>query len=155
MDRITLKSGLSGFVILDEILDAGPDTITGCRSFERAAPYLGIEALAQLGAYHVRFLCDFEKHAFLLGVKSCSLPRANELNGRFRLFGRTLSRSSSAFAHHLTATGEDGTAIEGEFLFALAGYSEAGFNRDILRDHYRKVFSCLRNTHHAVLSTHH
>ena len=145
MDRITVRSNLPGFVLLDEISDVGPETITGFRRFDRAQPYLPIEALAQLGAYHARFLADFEKHAFLLGVKRCSLPPVDELTGGYQLFGILESRSSSAFSHRLTATGEGGTTIEGEFLFALIDYGEAGFNRDILRDRYRKVFSCLRS----------
>ncbi|MFZ2444714.1 MAG: hypothetical protein WAW37_00010 [Syntrophobacteraceae bacterium] len=145
MDRIVLRSGLSGFVLLDEIRDAGPDTVTGCKRFERAPLYLGIEALAQLGAFHVRYLVDFAKHAFLLGVKRCSLPPVEELDGPFRLSGKLESRSSAAFSYRLGGVGEGGTAMEGEFLFALAEYDGAGFGADILRAHYRKVFSCLRS----------
>ncbi len=144
MDIIAIRSDLSGFVMLDGILDAGPDFIEGFKRLDRAPLYLAIEALAQLGAFHVRYLVDFQKHAFLLGIKSCSLPPQVELSGNCKLFGKLESRGSSAFSYRLTANLEDGAAINGEFMFALAEYGESGFNRDILQSHYRKVFSCLK-----------
>lgn len=145
MGGIAIRSNLPGFVMLDGIREVGPDFITGFKRFDRAPLYLCIEALAQIGAFHARFLVDFQKHAFLLGVKSCALPSNDELSGEYQFIGRLDSRSSSAFSYSLTATGEDGASMEGEFLFALADYGEAGFNRDILQAHYRKVFSCLRS----------
>ncbi len=145
MDPIVIRSNLSGFVMLDEIVDAGPDSIEGFKQLDRAPVYLGVETLAQLGAFHVRYLIDFQKHAFLLGIKSCLLPQKGELSGNCRLVGRLESRSSSAFSYRLTATVEDEAAIDGEFMFALAEYGESGFNRDILQSHYRKVFSCLKS----------
>ncbi|MEN6437797.1 MAG: hypothetical protein ABFD97_04385 [Syntrophobacter sp.] len=145
MERIVLRSGLSGFVLLDEISDAGPDSVKGSRRFESAPPWLGIEALAQLGAYHVRFLCGFEKHAFLLGVKRCVLPRARDLSGSWRLSGTLKNRSSSAYSYDLTATGPDEATLGGEFLFATTEYDDGVPREDILRAHYEKVFSCLRS----------
>jgi len=145
MERIVLRSGLSGFVLLDEISHAGPDSVKGSKRFESAPPWLGIEALAQLGAYHVRFLCGFEKHAFLLGVKHCVLPRRPELTGPWRLSGTLGSRSSSAFSYDLTGTGPDEDILRGEFLFATAEYDGDALREDILRTHYEKVFSCLRS----------
>jgi hypothetical protein len=145
MERIVLHSGLSGFVLIDSVTVADCTTIVGHKKYVHAPLYLGIESLAQLGAYHVRFLADFEKHAFLLGVKRCSMPSGKELNGCFQLHGNLLGKGSSAYSYGLRATGGNGTEIEGEFLFAVVDYDETTFNRSILREHYRKVFSCLRN----------
>lgn len=140
-----MNSGLSGFVLLDEISHAGPDSIKGSRRFESAPLYLGIESLAQLGAYHVRFLCGFRKHAFLLGVKRCELPSQTELTGSWTLAGKLVSRSSSAFSYELIGTGPGQARFRGEFLFATAEYNSDVLREDILKVHYEKVFSCLRS----------
>ncbi len=142
---LAVRSGLSGFVLLDEICEAGPEAMTARKRFDNAPLYLGIEALAQLGAFHVRTLVDFEKHAFLLAVRRCSLPAVHWLSGAFRLDARLTSRSSSAFSYDLFAAGENGAEMEGEFLFALCEYDSAGLDGNILRAHYKRVFSCLRN----------
>jgi hypothetical protein len=145
MERIILNSGLPGIILLDAITDADSTAIAGRKQFRHAPQYLGIESLAQLGAYHVRFLTNFEKHAFLLGVKHCALPSGKELHGPFRIFGNLLGKGSSSYSYRLRAAGDDATGIEGEFLFAAVDYDET-FKRDILREHYRKVFSCLKNS---------
>ena len=146
MERIILNLGLEGFVLIDAITDVDSWSITGRKQFLHAPPYFAVESLAQLGAYHVRFLMDFERHAFLLGVKHCDLPSAKELHGTFRITGNLLARGSSAYSCELRATGYDSTEIEGEFLFGVVDYDESGFKKDILREHYRKVFSCLKNS---------
>jgi len=145
VERIVLNSGLEGFILLDEIQDAGADSITAGKLFDLAPAYLCIEAMAQLGAYHVRYIGNFERHAFLLGVKRCSLPAEDLLSGYFRLHGKLESRSSSAFSYLISATGENGTEMEGEFLFAAVDYDGAALRREILRPHYEKVFACLRS----------
>ena len=145
MERIALGSELGGFVLLDAIPQIGPDTITGYRHFEGAQNYLGIEALAQLGAYHVRYLCGFEKHAFLLGIKRCAMSIGQHVSGSFKLSGELVSRSACAFSYNLRAVGQNKDGIEGEFLFSVVEYDETHFKKEVLREHYRKVFSCLRS----------
>ncbi|MEM5786210.1 MAG: hypothetical protein AAGU11_02755 [Syntrophobacteraceae bacterium] len=144
MARIIVRSGLPGFVLLDSIHEAGPLSISGHKRFNRSPHYCAIEALAQLGAFHVRFLNDFAKHAFLLAVKRCSLPAVRELTGDWMLSGKLASRSSSAFSYELSAVGDTGETMEGEFLFSVAEYDGTLFKEEIMVRHYRKVFSCLR-----------
>lgn len=144
MERIVVNSGLDGFILLDAIGEAGPDAITGYKRFRGEPIHLGIESLAQLGAFHIRYLTDFDKHAFLLGIKRCVMPAGEKLNGSFTLSGDLISRSSSAFSYRLRAVREGETAIEGEFLFAVIEYDEEGFRRNTLREHYQRVFSCLK-----------
>ena len=146
MERIILNSGLPGIVLIDAVTDADSAAIAGRKLFRHAPLYHGIESLAQLGAYHVRFITDFEKHAFLLGVKHCALPSRKELHSTFRIFGNLLGKGSSSYSYRLRAVGDDATEIAGEFLFAAVDYDETDFKRDILREHYRKVFSCLKNS---------
>ncbi len=146
MESIVLNSGLDGFVLLDAITESGSEAITGYKRFTGAPVHLGIESLAQLGALHVRILTDFEKHAFLLSIKRCSMRDGQELNGCLRLSGDLISRSTSAFSYRLRAMGDGGeTVIEGEFLFAVVDYDDNGFKRDALREHYQRVFSCLKH----------
>ena len=146
-NRLIINTGLPGFVLIDGITEAGAENISGIKDFAAAPVYLGIESLAQLGAYHVRFLTRFERHAFLLKITCCKMPEDEVLNGRYLLYGTLISQSESAFAYKLQAKKgalSDETCIEGEFLYATVDYSSA-FKKEILQDHYRKVFSCLQN----------
>ncbi|MBE9547755.1 MAG: hypothetical protein IMF10_09745 [Proteobacteria bacterium] len=131
-------------MLIDRITEAAAGNISGIKDFADAPVYLGIESLAQLGAYHVRFLTRFERHAFLLKITRCKMPEEEVLNGRYFLYGTLIHKSESAFAYKLQAKKENETCIEGEFLYATVDYSSA-FKKEILQDHYRKVFSCLQN----------
>jgi hypothetical protein len=149
MERIVVNSALNGFMLLDEITKAGAESMTARKTFVNAPAYLGVEALAQLGALHVRFLSAFEKHACLLAIKRCTMTSNAFLNGSFRFHGALSGRSSSAFSYALQAVEESSARtetvrIEGEFLFAAIDYDDV-FRKDILQAHYQRMFSCLRN----------
>ena len=171
-NRIVINTGLDSFVLIDKITEAAAGNIGGIKNFVAAPIYLGLESLAQLGAYHVRFLTRFERHAFLLKITSCTMPAQEVIDGRYFLYGTLISRSESAFTYKLQAKKEsnsplpnfnkgqnppippllkggeggllDETHIEGEFLYATVDYNST-FKREILQNHYRKVFSCLQN----------
>ena len=141
---IKIHSALDGFVLVDAITAIGDTKIHGIRAFSHAPLYLGLESLAQIGAYHVRFLTHFERHAFLLKITRCFMPREEVLDGRYLLSGTLLNRSAFAFSYALQAeTGGKGP-IRGEFLFATVAYDQA-FKKTPLKEHYRKIFSCLRH----------
>lgn len=141
-NRITIHSNLSGFVMVDTITNIGPNHISGTKHFDCAPIYLGLESLAQLGAYHIRYLTDFSRHAFLLKITGCAIPRHPCLSGEFHLHGALVNKSQSAFSYRLQAQ-ENSVHIEGSFLFAAADY-DRNFKKDVLQNHYRKVFACLR-----------
>jgi len=143
-NRIKINTGLEGFVLIDRITEAEPAKISGIKEFHGVPAYLGIESLAQLGAYHVRFLTRFERHAFLLKITHCRMPVAQVLDGRHLLCGTLMSRSDSAFVYTLEAKKEGESLIHGEFLYGTLDYDH-NFKKDILQNHYRKVFSCLLN----------
>ncbi len=142
-NRIEVNTGLDDFVLLDRITEAGDEIITGEKRYYNDPVYLGIESLAQLGAYHVRFLTGFENHAFLLKINQCTIPPHHVLNGIYLLKGTLVSQSKSAFCYALQAGKENKVQIEGEFLYATIDYDRM-FNKKILQAHYRKVFSCLQ-----------
>ncbi|MBU4186075.1 MAG: hypothetical protein KKI12_01810 [Proteobacteria bacterium] len=143
VNRIEINSGLEGFVLLDRISETGATTIIGEKRYFNDPVYLGIESLAQLGAYHVRFLTGFENHAFLLKINRCTIPAHHILNGSYMLKGTLVSQSKSAFCYALQADKGNKVQIEGEFLYATADYDHM-FNKKILQPHYRKVFACLQ-----------
>ena len=144
MERINLNTGSDGFLLVDSIIKAENRCITGVKTFTNASIYLGLEALAQLGAFHVRFLTRFERHSFLLKITRCLMPAMGELNGRYELSGKLVSQSSSAFSHILQAKKGGNVQIEGQFLFATVNYDQK-FRKEMLQQHYRSIFSCLKN----------
>lgn len=144
MEKLTINTGLDCFLLLDCIREAGQDNIEGTLFFTGNQCYLGIEALAQLGAMHVRYITDFSCHAFLLSIRKCSIQEKFVPNSGLLLSGKLLSRSKRGFLYTLKAHSEDKTLIAGEFLFAAIPYDQK-FKKECLESHYRKVFSCLKN----------
>ena len=144
MNKITINTGLDSFVLLDRITDIGSLRIEGTKHFSHDPIFLGIESLAQLGAFHVRYITGLEKHAFLLKITRLSeLPR-QVLNGRYMLNGSLFNHSGMAFSYLLEAKKENKALIKGEFLFATVDYGHS-FKKEILQNHYQKVFSCLQH----------
>jgi hypothetical protein len=151
MEQITINTGLDRFVLLDEITQIVSGYIKGCKHFSKAPIYLGMEALAQLGAMHVRYLVDFQKHAFLLKIKSFSQTSGlkadyNFLSGRYQLSGKQVSKSSNAFSYDVRAEKNNTVCFKGEFVFGAVDYgNQDGFKRKAVETHYKKVFSCLQS----------
>ena len=139
---IAIHSGMEGFVLIDRILESGTSHIVGRIAFRNDPPYKGIESLAQMGAYHVRFLTGFSKHAFLLKIGCCSLP-PGRLEGEYLLRGDMTGRGESSFSYHLRMGQGDLTAMEGTFFFAAVDYDQH-LKRELLERHYRKVYACLQ-----------
>lgn len=139
-----INSGLPDFLLLDAITKAGVKTIAGVRKFSQAPPWLGIEALAQLGAFHVRQLTGFQKHAFLLKINRFILPQSETLRGRYLLQGTLVSRSSAAFGYELQAKKGKMLEFSGIFLYAAVDYDDT-FTESRLHNHYLRTFRCLQN----------
>jgi hypothetical protein len=143
---IMINTGLDRFILLDSITEVSATAIVGVRSFDDSPVYLGMEALAQLGAFHIRCLTGFDRHIFLLKVAACRLSSGKSLTGRLVLSGKLVSQSAAAFTCRLKAEreSEEKPLLEGEFLFASVGYDQ-NFKSATLHNHYEKVFTCLRN----------
>jgi hypothetical protein len=141
---IKINSGLPDFLLLDAITEVGGKTIAGAREFSAALPWLGIEALAQLGAFHVRQLTGFQKHAFLLKINRFLLPHSETLQGRYLLQGTLVSRSKAAFVYELQAIKGKMLEFSGNFLYAVVDYDDS-FAESKLHNHYLRIFRCLQN----------
>jgi hypothetical protein len=139
---IVINSGLAGFVMLDRVMEVSVVRIVGARTFTAVPAYVPLESLAQLGAYHIRYVTGFARHVFLIKIVSCSLPM-RAMEGEYILSGNLVGQSNSSFRCFLKAEKDKETVVEAELLYAAVDYDH-NFQKDILHDHYTKVFSCLQ-----------
>lgn len=142
MERIDINTQMDGFHLLTSVTDLGKEKIGGTATFADQPAFVVMESLAQLGALHVRWLCDFSKHAFLLKVERFSLPGESRICGTLALSGRLRIRSQAAFSYDLTASGIWETPLMGRFLFSVKAYDDT-FEKKILTTRYKEVFQCL------------
>lgn len=144
MESLKIHTGREGFLLLDAIDPPEAERIEGIKTFSNAPVYEGIEALAQLGALHVRHRLDFSRQVFLLSFRRFTPPESQFLSGRFLLTGTLAGGSQSAWSYRLSAMGDQGDRFSGTFLFSAVDYDDK-FREDILQPHYRKVFQCLKS----------
>lgn len=140
---ITVHTGLDRFLMIDRITEVSSTHIFAEKRILTMEDriFSGIETLAQTGAFHVRYLLDFSKHAFLLSIKSYEGP-VKLPSGLYTVSGLCENRSRDAFEYILTAESIDGSTFKGRFLFAASDYG-SDFKQTHLEDHYRNIFSCL------------
>jgi hypothetical protein len=100
--------------------------------------------MAQLAALHVRYSLDFKRHVFLLKIDRYDLPPLETLNGDFSLIAERISQSSQSFAYGVIAQGPDDLTMQAQLLIGTLDYDER-FNKDRLKQHYRKIFEAMRN----------
>jgi hypothetical protein len=139
---VSVRSELQGFRLIDQISRAEKDEIRGSCTLRGGPVFTLIEALAQLGALHVRWLTGFTRHAFLLKIGRCTLPDGVPAAGACLLKGRQTAHSETTFAYRLEAEWGGAVLMEGEFLFTTIDYDER-FSRETLARHYGMLFSCL------------
>ncbi|MGA2330448.1 MAG: hypothetical protein ABSG75_01695 [Syntrophales bacterium] len=140
---IVINSGLADFIMLDKVLEVNASRIIGAKSFIGVPAYLRLESLAQLGAFHVRYITGFSRHVFLIKIVSCSLPLRTAMEGEYVLSGNLVGSSDSSFRCFLRAENDKETAAEAELMYAAVDYDH-NFKKGMLHDHYTKVFSCLQ-----------
>ena len=141
--NIIINTGLSGFIMLDRVLEVSAVRIVGTRSFTGVPSFLPLESLAQLGAFHIRYVTEFSRHVFLIKIVSCSIPLSTAMDGEYVLSGNLLSRTDLSFRSFVKAERDKEIAAEAELLYAAVDYDH-NFKEGILHDHYIKVFSCLQ-----------
>ncbi len=119
-----------------------PQDMVASAGFQHERPFAGIESLARLAAFHVRYRLDFQRHAFLLKVVELNrLPRAT-LNGRFRLHAHRTGNSRDAWRYAVKATGAKEEWFGGRLLIGVRDYDEE-FREDDLRLFFQKRFETL------------
>lgn len=143
---VVINTGRAGFVLIDRLLAIDSETIETATVFGEnyTQIHTAIEALAQTGALHVRYLNDFKKHAFLLKIDRYHGEPACFKPGERFICGRLVSQSSRAYAYELSLSQSGRMEASGRLLFALQDYGSR-FNPKRLETHYRNLFSCLKN----------
>ncbi|MBN1547990.1 MAG: hypothetical protein JW902_15165 [Syntrophaceae bacterium] len=139
---IEINSGLQSVLLLDRITAVGAGDIRGTTNFSGTAVFTLIEAMAQLGAFHVRFCDGFQRHAFLLKVVKCILPNPLPEAGYLDLRGELTAHSDRSYSYRIRGGRQGKTLIEGDFWYSTVDY-DWRFEGEMLQEHYRKVFSCL------------
>jgi len=144
MDRLEINTHLTSFIMPDQIIKANDHEIEGIKFFADLPVFTAIETMAQLSALHVRFLTQFQKHAFLLKINHCNIDDNNLLTGTFNISCKLESNGKLAYSYTVQAFLNNIIKFSGKFLIGVVDYS-SDFKHDILKQHYQRVFSCLQN----------
>ena len=100
--KVTVNTGIKSFILIDRITQAGTQNIGGIKTFTNDPLYICLESLAQLGAFHVRYLIGFERHAFLLKITRClRRPMRDWLSLGFKKEGFPNDTGASAYDQQL------------------------------------------------------
>ncbi|MFH2091942.1 MAG: hypothetical protein ABIJ31_06230 [Pseudomonadota bacterium] len=142
MDRITINTGMAGFLLLKGIRAVSSEKIIAWTCFSDAPAFEIIEALAQTGAMHVRFLCEFDCHAFLLKINRFECFTTRPFSGEWQLQADLMIRTQSAFSYQVTAAARGKALCSAELSFAVKPYDQR-FKQGDLKAHYRNMFECL------------
>jgi len=137
---IHINSKQKKFVLLDQIIDNQLSKIEAIKEFNNDPIFLAIEACAQLGAFHVRFLLDFSRHVFFMKLKNCEIPFIENLSGKYNFVGNLLAKSSDIYSYSIKMKKNNLLYLDGVFLFAVSDYNE-NFQRKHLENHYQQIFS--------------
>jgi hypothetical protein len=144
MEKLIINTGLHHFFLVDGVTRVDEKQIQGFTSPSGRQSFLLVESMAQLGAMHVRFITDFNAHAFLLGISNLQMTEAFPGQERTNITGTLNNRSTDSFLYTLTAEIAGSQSISGTFLFATIPYDDT-FREDCLQHHYKKIFSCLQS----------
>mgnify|MGYP006294460233 CR=1 FL=1 len=128
--------------MVDQISALDRKQIEGVKSSGGVSLFMAIEALAQLGALHARFLTEFKKHCFLLTIDHLDVSATSFSGGPLRLYGSLIGQTRRAFSYAVQATNEEKTFLYGQLVFAATDY-DGRFRREHLEGHYRRIFACL------------
>ncbi|GEM_PF-519888 len=163
METIEIRSGLNDFLLLDRILECKENKLEAEKYFSCPEQYLLLESCAQAAAFHVRYLCDFDRHAFLLKIKyfqGLTVPGSGfqvedhenperynytqglEIQGRVDISAEKISSSQTTFAYQVLAWQGEEVLVRGELLIGTTEYNQ-DLPEDRLRPYYREAFACL------------
>ncbi|MEI7590866.1 MAG: hypothetical protein WCJ49_06110 [Deltaproteobacteria bacterium] len=145
MRRIVVDTKKDSFLILQSITNLTPTNIVGKCTLKDMSYFLALESCAQLGAFHIRYLEQFNRHAFLLKIKSFSVVMPQAVNQELVIVGDMTARSNDVFSYTITIKCESiSTIATGFFLFAVKEYDNE-LEKVNFRKYYEKAFSCLIN----------
>lgn len=144
---IRINTGLTSNLMIKEIQGFHSSRIWAISDINNAnGPifFPVLEAMAQLGALHVRYLNNFQWHVFLVKVAHIILPDRLPVptNAVINLQADMLGNSDRSFSYRIQAWEKNHVVIEGDFWFSTIDYDER-FNAAALQPHYRDLWTCL------------
>ena len=163
MERIEIRSGLNDFLLLDRIVECGEDKLKAEKHFFCPEQYMPVESCAQAAAFHVRYLCNFDRHTFLLKInylkgltvpgswffaeekqdpEEKSLHPVTGIQGRVNIRAEKISCSQSTFAYQVRVSRGEDLLIQGELLIGTTEYSQ-DLPEERLKPYYQEAFACL------------
>ena len=132
----------SRFLKIGRVSGVGDDFFS-CVSAELGGrPHELLEAMAQCAAYHVRYLTDFNRQAFLLKVAAAPVLSGG-VTGRVHLTATLTGVSRDARAYNVTAKWRD-QEICASLLIGTTPYNDK-FEGKRLSPYYQEIFACLMN----------
>ncbi len=139
VETLHVHTGLDGFAFPHGFREMGDTRLGAWVRFDRAAGFMGLEALAQTAAMHVRYLCDFDKHAFLLKVKAFDEYQALIPGVRHDIAGELVARTDTTFSYALSMACAGTPVNRGAVLISVRPYDDL-FRADRLKAYYRRRF---------------
>ncbi len=144
MERLIINTGLDGFIMPDKITMLTATTIEAVKIIDDAnnKDYIKNETMAQICALHTRFCLDYEKHAFLLKTNEFIITSDLTDYGEILINAEIMSSGKEAFLYNVRAFQTSTELFTGKLLIAVTDYGDT-FKKEMLKEHYRNIFSCL------------
>jgi hypothetical protein len=149
--QVTITSGRNGFVLLDRIGTVDEKSIDGAVFLPARAPYFCIiEAMAQLGAMHARYMHSFDLHVFLLKINWLNFFSKDVEEGWYSLRAMLQGTSDKASSYQVQVSApSERSFAQGQLCFAFQDYNHV-FQEKQLKKHYKDLFACLRKKSNGV-----
>lgn len=149
--HVTITSRRNGFVLLDRIGFVDENSIDGAAFLPAKAPcFWFIEAMAQLGAMHARYMHSFDLHVVLLKISWLSFFSKDAEEGWYSLRALLQATSDKASSYHVQMSAPSARSFaQGQFCFAFQDYDHV-FQEKQLKKHYKDLLACLRKNLNGV-----
>ena len=118
MAKLKIASGLNGFNLLERITAVRPDQLAAERAFCATPAWQALEALAQAGGLHARWLHGFACECHVM--KIANFDSAAELSGGYLITASLNHRSRDALAYAVSGRPvAHGPALRASLIYAV------------------------------------
>ena len=142
-NKFLINTNLDTFIFINKIISIDNTNIIGTAENKTSDLLVLLETMAQFGAMHVRYLINFEKHAFLIKIKDLFISDII-FKGKVQVNGKCVAKSDISFKYYLTVQTIDNKQIaSGYYLFSTQKYGSE-FKSEKIKKHYQDLFLCLQ-----------
>ena len=118
MAELKIASGLNGFNLVERITAVRPDQLAAERVFNATPAWQALEALAQAGGLHARWLHGFACECHVM--KIANFDSAAELSGSYLITASLSHRSQGALAYAVSGRPvAHGPALSASLIYAV------------------------------------